>query len=100
VRLRRQGAGAFTGDPDQQRQGSFADADIDTIISYEDGAGCSQVGGPLELQSLLRRFTLTDEEAGRVIHDLHTGRAVVLVEGSQIAASDARARLDELARAA
>jgi hypothetical protein len=35
-----------------------------------------------------------------VIHDLHTGRAVVLVKGSQSAASDARARLDELARAA
>jgi nucleotide-binding universal stress UspA family protein len=100
VRLRRQGAGAFIGDPDQQRQGSFADAEIDTIISYEDRAGRSHVGGPLEMQSLLRRFTLTDEEAARVIHDLHTGRAVLLVEGSQIAASDARARLDALAVAA
>jgi hypothetical protein len=106
VRLRRQGAGAFTGDPDQQRQGSFADtdtdtdSDTDTIITYEDRAGRSHVGGPRELQSLLRRFTLTDDEAARVIHDLHTGRAVVLVNGSQIAASDARARLDELARAA
>jgi len=100
VRLRRQGAGAFTGDPDQQRQGSFADADIDTIITYEDRAGRSHVGGPLELQSLLRRFTLTDEEVARVIHDLHTERAVVLVRGSQIAASHARARLDELAHAA
>jgi nucleotide-binding universal stress UspA family protein len=100
VRLRRQGAGAFTGDPDQQRQGSFADADIGTIITYEDRAGRSHVGDPLELQSLLRRLTLNDEEAARVIHDLHTGRAVVLVKGSQIAASDARARLDELAHAA
>jgi hypothetical protein len=100
VRLRRQGAGAFTGDPDPQRQGSFADADIDTVITYEDHAGRSHVGGPLELQSLLRRFTLTDEEAARVIHDLHTGGAVVLVKGSQIAASDALAQLDELARAA
>jgi nucleotide-binding universal stress UspA family protein len=100
VRLRRQGAGAFTGDPDQQRQGSFADADIDTIITYEDHAGRSHVGGPLELQSLLRRFALTDEEAARVIHDLHAGRAVLLVRGAQIAASDARARLDEQAHAA
>ena len=104
VRLRRQGAGAFTGDPDQQRQGSFADTDTDTdtdtIITYEDRAGRSHVGGPLELQSLLRRFTLTDEEVARVIHDLHTERAVVLVRGSQIAASHARARLDELAHAA
>jgi nucleotide-binding universal stress UspA family protein len=100
VRLRRQGAGAFAGDPDEQRQGSFADADIGTLVTYEDRAGRSHVGGPLELQSLLQRFTLTDEEVARVIHDLHTERAVVLVRGSQIAASDVRARLDELAHAA
>jgi nucleotide-binding universal stress UspA family protein len=39
VRLRRQGAGAFAGDPDEQRQGSFDDTDA--IISYEGGAGRS-----------------------------------------------------------
>ena len=27
-RLRRQGAGAFAGDPDRQRQGSFGDRDL------------------------------------------------------------------------
>ena len=27
-RLRRQGAGAFAGDPDRQRQGSFGDHDL------------------------------------------------------------------------
>jgi nucleotide-binding universal stress UspA family protein len=40
VRLRRQGAGAFAGDPDEQQQGSFGDTD--TIIRYEDGAGRSR----------------------------------------------------------
>jgi hypothetical protein len=100
VRLRRQGAGGFTGDPDQQRQGSFGDADIDAVIRYEDGAGGSRVAGHLELQRLLRHFALTDDAAARVIHELHGGRAVVLVEASHIAAGDARARLEELARAA
>ena len=28
ARLRRQGAGAFAGDPDRQRQGSFSDHDL------------------------------------------------------------------------
>ena len=36
-RLRRQGRGGFAGDPDQQRQGSFADADADAIVALEDG---------------------------------------------------------------
>jgi nucleotide-binding universal stress UspA family protein len=98
VRLRRQGAGGFAGDPDQQRQGSFGDADIDTIISYEDGAGGSGVAG--HLGPVLRRSGLTDDAAARVIHEIHTGRAVVLLEASQIAASDARAQLEELAHAA
>jgi nucleotide-binding universal stress UspA family protein len=98
VRLRRQGTGGFTGDPDQQRQGSFGDADIDAVISYEDGAGGSRIAGHLE--PMLRRFGLTDDAADRVTHELHAGRAVVVVEASHIAAGDARARLEELARAA
>jgi hypothetical protein len=39
-RSRRQGAGSFAGDPDRQRQGSFADADRDlgAAIHDEDAA--------------------------------------------------------------
>jgi nucleotide-binding universal stress UspA family protein len=98
VRLRRQGAGGFIGDPDQQRQGSFGDADVDAIIGYEDRADGSRVVG--DLGPMLRRFGLTNDTAARVIHELHAGRAVVVVEASQIAASAAQARLEELARAA
>jgi nucleotide-binding universal stress UspA family protein len=98
VRLRRQGTGGFAGDPDRQRQGSFGDADIDAIISYEDHTGRSRVAG--NLGPMLRRFGLVDDAAARVIHELQTGRAVVLVDASQIAASDARARLEGLAHAA
>jgi nucleotide-binding universal stress UspA family protein len=98
VSLRRQGTGGFAGDPDQQRQGSFGDADLDAIIGYEDRAGGSRVVG--DLGPMLRRLGLTNDTAARVIHELHSGRAVVLVEASQIAASAAQARLEELANAA
>ena len=36
--LRRQGAGGFAGDPDDQRQGSFADADRVVIVTYHGDA--------------------------------------------------------------
>jgi nucleotide-binding universal stress UspA family protein len=99
VRLRRQGAGGFAGDPDQQRQGSFGDAEVDAIISCEDGAGRGRVADHAGLQRLLRG-ALDDDATGRVIGELHTGRAVVLVEAAAIAPSDARARLEEVAHAA
>src|SRR5919108_5375744 len=43
VRLRRQGNGSFAGDSDRQRQGSFADAEHDVIVSYQDGAARSRL---------------------------------------------------------
>jgi nucleotide-binding universal stress UspA family protein len=98
VRLRRHGTGGFAGDPDRQRQGSFGDADIDAIIGYDDRAGGSRVVG--DLGPMLRRFGLTNDTVARAIHELHAGRAVVLVEASPLAASVAQARLEELAHAA
>jgi nucleotide-binding universal stress UspA family protein len=97
-RLRRQGRGGFAGDPDEQRQGSFADADA--IVTVEDGAGRSQVADHLRLQRLLWRAALAGSAADRVIEELRAGHAVVLVEAVDIAASDAQARLEELALAA
>jgi nucleotide-binding universal stress UspA family protein len=97
-RLRRQGRGGFAGDPDEQRQGSFADADA--IVTVEDGAGRSQVADHLRLQQLLWRAVLAGSAADGVIDELRAGHAVVLVEAGEIAASDAQARLEELAHAA
>jgi hypothetical protein len=97
-RLRRQGRGGFAGDPDEQRQGSFADADA--IVTVEDGAGRSQVADHLRLQQLLWRAALAGSAADGVIDELRAGHAVVLVEAGEIAASDAQARLEELAHAA
>jgi hypothetical protein len=99
-RLRRQGSGGFAGDPDHQRQGSFADADADAILALEDGDGRSQLADRLGLQRLLWRAALVGDAADRVIGELHLGRAVVLVDAAEIAASEAQARLEEVARAA
>jgi nucleotide-binding universal stress UspA family protein len=97
-RLRRQGIGGFAGDPDEQRQGSFADADA--TVTVEDGAGRSQVAGRLRLQRLLGHAALAGDAADRVIGELDMGHAVVLVEPAEIAASDTQAQLEEMARAA
>jgi nucleotide-binding universal stress UspA family protein len=99
-RLRRQARGGFAGDPDRQRQGSFADADADAIVAFEDGDGRSQLADRLGLQRLLWRAALVGDAADRVIGELHLGRAVVLVDAAEIAASEAQARLEEVARAA
>lgn len=96
--LRRQARGGFAGDPDEQRQGSFADADA--IVTVEDGTGRSQVADHLRLRRLLWRAALGGGAADHVIGELHMGHAVVLVEAAEIAASDAQARLEELAHAA
>lgn len=98
TRLRRQGAGAFAGDPDQQRQGSFADGELESDVSCEDGTGRSRVVDDLELQRLLRR-RLSDDAAGRATEALHGGRAVLLVDAPEVAASGFQERLDELAHA-
>jgi hypothetical protein len=97
---RRQGAASFAGDPDRQRQGSFADADTDAIATVEDGAGRSHPASRAIVRRLLWRSALAGGAADRVIDELRAGHAVVLVNAVEIAASDARARLEELAHAA
>lgn len=97
---RRQGAGSFAGDPDRQRQGSFADADTDAIATVEDGAGRSHPASRSVVRRLLWRSALAGGAADRVIDELRAGHAVVLVDAVEIAASDARAQLAELAHAA
>jgi len=52
VVLRRQGAGGFAGDPDRQRQGSFADRDRVVIVRRPDGAEVAR--GRTELEPLAR----------------------------------------------
>jgi hypothetical protein len=96
-RLRGQGAGSFAGDPDRQRQGSFADTDRDVIVTYEHGVERSRVAGDLGIRRLLREAALDDDAADRIVHELHVGHAVVLAEIAEIDPSDAQARLDRVA---
>jgi hypothetical protein len=98
---RRQGAGSFAGDPDHQRQGSFADTDRVVIVTYEGDAERARITGLRGARRLLRRATLDDDEAvDRAVGELHQGHAILLVDLPEIAASEADARLEKLARAA
>jgi hypothetical protein len=98
VRLRRHGNGSFAGDSDRQRQGSFADAEHELIVAYEDGAASSRLVGDRAITTLLRRVALGDP-GGRVVDDLHRGHAVVIAEVAEIAPRDAQARLEHMAQA-
>jgi hypothetical protein len=96
-RLRRQGAGSFAGEPDRQRQGSFADADRDVIVTYDDGAERARVAGDHGVRRLLREAALDDAAVDRLVDELHAGHAVVLADVAEIALSDAQARLERIA---
>jgi hypothetical protein len=98
--LRRQGAGGFAGDPDHQRQGSFADTDRVVIFTYKADAERVRVTGLRGARRLLGRAALDDDTVDRAVDELHRGHAVVLVDAKEIVASEARAQLEQDARAA
>jgi len=100
VLQRRQGAGSFAGDPDQQRQGSFADNDRVLIVTYKSDAERTRITGLSGARLLLRRAALDDDAVDRAVGELHHGHAILLVDLREIAASEAHARLEQLARAA
>jgi hypothetical protein len=97
---RRHGAGGFAGDPHQQRQGSFGDVDRVVLVTYNDDGERARVTGLRHVRRLLGRAALGDDAVTRAVNELHRGRAVVLVDLREIAASDARDQLEQLARAA
>jgi hypothetical protein len=100
VVLRRQGAGGFAANPDQQRQGSFADTDRVEILTYDDAAERARVTGLRGIRRLLGRAALDDDAVDRAVNELHMGHAVVLVDLREITASEAHAQLEQVARAA
>jgi hypothetical protein len=77
VRLRRQAAGGFAGDPDRRRQGSFADSDRVVITTVHDGAQRSRIAGHLEVRRLLRDTGL-NHAAQRLIDVLTRGHTAVV----------------------
>jgi hypothetical protein len=97
ARLRRQGHGSYAGDPDRQRRGTFADAERDVIVTYEDRSAHSHVTSDHEIERLLRSWHVLADAAERVIGELHQGRATVVVEISELSPREVRARLEEVA---
>ena len=100
VLQRRQGAGSFAGDPDHQRQGSFADTDRVVIVTYQGDAERTRITGLSGARLLLRRAALDDHAVDCAVGELHHGHAILLVDLREIAASEIDARLEKLAPAA
>ena len=80
VLQRRQAHGSFAGDPDQQRQGSFADVDRAVLTTHEGAGERARTIGDRALRRLLREAALGDAAVRRAIDELRAGHAVVLVE--------------------
>jgi hypothetical protein len=100
VRMRAGGHGTFAGDPERQRRGCFADAERDVVVTYDGQEAHARVASDHELEQMLRSWHVVPEAAEEVIDELHHGRATVLVEISDIAPDEVRARLNEPGRAA
>ena len=91
--------GSFPGDPDR-REGSFADVERIVILIYEDDEARARVSDHRGVRKLLRRAALDNDAVDRAVMDLHDGHPVVLVDGADVAPSDARAQLEQLGHAA
>jgi hypothetical protein len=87
--LRRQAAGGFAGNPDDQRQGSFADADRVLVIRHDGKRERARITGHRGVRRLLRTTSLDGRAIERVIDELAAGRAVVLTETESTAAQAA-----------
>lgn len=116
VLLRRQGAGSFAGDPDRERQGSFADSDRVLIVGWSDDAEHTRVtgigGAGRTLQRaertrvtgiggagrILQRAGLARDAVAAAVAELENGHAIVLADGSEVARWDTE--LERPARAA
>ena len=94
---RRQGAGAFAGDPDRQRQGSFADTDRVTIVGQGDGR--VRITGLRGARRLLGRAGLADASVDAAVAVLHRGGSVVLVDAPSAVQEHLAGRVDEERRA-
>jgi hypothetical protein len=102
VTLRRwRPGGSFAGDPDRQRQGSFADVDQHVIVTYDSGGrGHQHVAGERGVEALLRAAGLEPDETERALAQLRDGGALVVVQIAQMGPADAAERLEEAGGAA
>jgi hypothetical protein len=74
------GMGTFAGTAEEQRGGSFADADRETVASYPGGVERRHVAGHRRLRRLLIDAGLDQATAERDVAALHEGRILVLAD--------------------
>jgi hypothetical protein len=77
---RDEAAGGFAGESETQREGSFADADRETVTSYPGGGERVHVVGHREVHRVLRDAGLDEATAKRDADALHEGRILVLAD--------------------
>jgi len=70
------------------------------IVTYKGDAERARITGPPRARRLPRRVALGDDAVDRAVGELDQGRAILLVDLRETAASEADARLETLARAA
>jgi hypothetical protein len=94
-------AGGFAGNPDRQRQGSFADVDSHLIVTHDPGGGGHRhVAGQRGVEELLRAAGLERDDAERALAHLREGRSLVLVQIAEMGPADAAKRLEAVEQAA
>jgi hypothetical protein len=93
--------GSFAGDPDRQRQGSFADVDQHVVVTYDPGGGeHHRVMGDHSVVELVRAAGLEREATEQALAQLSAGRALALVEITEMGPEDVAKRLEEAEAAA
>jgi hypothetical protein len=94
-------AGGFAGNPDAQREGSFADADGHVVVSCDPaGHEHTRITGSHAIERLLRNAGVAPEAADRGLAQLRAGRALVLIQIAEMGPGDAAEFLEHAAEAA
>jgi hypothetical protein len=89
TRRRRQGTGSFAGDPDHQRQGSFADSDRVAVVRYSGGRERTRLTGHRGVRRLLRMEAVDAGAIERALDELRVGHVVVVADVAELAAAAA-----------
>jgi hypothetical protein len=76
----RDATGTFAGDPDNQRRGSFGDADRDTVTTYQSGVERTRIASHRRLERIFVDAGLDRAIATAHVGALHAGRVLVLVD--------------------
>jgi hypothetical protein len=74
------GRGTFAGDADEQRRGSFADMDSETITEYPEGVERRRIVGHREVRKALLEAGVDEAAADRDVEALHEGRVLVIAD--------------------